>query len=217
LRKPLDFYIEKYGSPIYGLLKMQILMNKQLNRGQDGAGVATIKLNPEFGSRYIARERSKSKYAVSDVFENIFNRYKEITPEIKSNITEFKKEYAFAGEVILGHLRYGTHGKHSIESVHPFLRQNNWMSRNLVLAGNYNMTNVKEMYQQLIDLGQQPKEISDNVTMLEKIGHFLDQENERLFRQYREETSDNLEIATLIKENLSLENVLKNSFKKAIF
>lgn len=213
LRKPLDFYIEKYGSPIYGLLKMQILMNKQLNRGQDGAGVATIKLNPEFGCRYIARERSKSKYAVSDVFGNIFNRYTEIAPEIKSNITELKKEYAFAGEVILGHLRYGTHGKHSIESVHPFLRQNNWMSRNLVLAGNYNMTNVKEMYQQLIDLGQQPKEISDNVTMLEKIGHFLDQENERLFRQFREETSDNLEIASLIKENLSLENVLKNSFK----
>jgi len=213
LRKPLEFYAEKYGTPIYGLLKMQILMNKQLNRGQDGAGVATIKLNPEFGCRYIARERSKSKYAVSEVFQNIFARYKDVPGEKREDMLYFKKDYPFAGEVLLGHLRYGTHGKHSIESVHPFLRQNNWMSRNLVLAGNYNMTNVQEMYQQLIDLGQQPKEISDNVTMLEKIGHFLDEENERLFHLFKQDTSDNLKIAQMIKDNLSLENVLKNSFK----
>jgi amidophosphoribosyltransferase len=213
LRKPLEFYKEKYGTELYGLKKLQMLMGKQLNRGQDGAGLAVIKLDPNFGNRYIARERARGSNAVGTIFEKINKKYQSLNPN-KINTTErLKGKYAYAGELLLGHLRYATHGKNSIENIHPFLRQNNWMSRNLVLAGNYNVTNVQEMYQQLIKLGQHPKEISDNVTMLEKIGHFLDEENADLYHQYKADGMDNLEIAAQIKANLNLENVLKHAFK----
>ncbi|MDA8930875.1 MAG: class II glutamine amidotransferase [Bacteroidia bacterium] len=213
LRKPLEYYKEKYGTELYGLNKLQMLMNKQLNRGQDGAGMAVIKLDPKYGSRYIARERAKGAGAVSTLFERVNKRLASLDP-VKANDTAWlKKKYPYAGEILLGHLRYATHGKNSIENIHPFLRQNNWMSRNLVLAGNYNVTNVREMYQQLIDLGQHPKEISDNVTMLEKIGHFLDDENERLYHESKSQGLDSLASAEYIKNNLNLENVLKNSFK----
>lgn len=188
-------------------------MGKQLNRGQDGAGIGVIKLDPAFGKRYIARKRAKSKNAVADIFETVSKSYQNLNPKKREDPKWLKANYAYAGELLLGHLRYGTHGKNSIENIHPFLRQNNWMSRNLVLAGNYNMTNVHEMYEQLIELGQQPKEISDNVTMLEKIGHFLDEENERLYHQYRKEEKDGKAIASKIKENLDIQQVLTNSFK----
>lgn len=213
LRKPLDYYREKYGSALYGIKKLQLLMGKQLNRGQDGAGLAVIKLDPQYGNRYIARERSRSSNAVASLFERIDERFQALDQEMVNHTSWLKQHYPYAGELMLGHLRYATHGKNSIENIHPFLRQNNWMSRNLVLAGNYNMTNVQEMYHQLIQLGQHPKEISDNVTMLEKIGHFLDEENQELYHQYREEKLDNLEIATKIKNNLDLGKVLRNSFK----
>lgn len=213
LRKPLDYYKEKYGTQLYGLKKLQMLMNKQLNRGQDGAGLAVIKLDPQFGHRYIARQRAKGTGAVSTLFERVNKKYANLNQDKVHKTNWLKKNYAYGGELLLGHLRYATHGKNSIENIHPFLRQNNWMSRNLVLAGNYNVTNVKEMYQQLIDLGQHPKEISDNVTMLEKIGHFLDEENARLYHNCKEKGLDNLEIADHIKNNLNLENVLKNAFK----
>ena len=213
LRKPLEFYREKYGTELYGLKKLQLLMGKQLNRGQDGAGLAVIKLDPQFGNRYIARERSIGSNAVSSLFQKVDQRFNELNVEMLNHTTWLKQHYAYAGELLLGHLRYATHGKNSIENIHPFLRQNNWMSRNLVLAGNYNVTNTKEMYQQLIELGQHPKEISDNVTMLEKIGHFLDEENARLYHEYKEAGMDSREIAHGIKENLNLENVLKNAFK----
>jgi amidophosphoribosyltransferase len=157
LRKPLEFYREKYGTELYGLKKLQMLMNKQLNRGQDGAGLAAIKLNPEFGSRYIARERAIGSGAVGTLFDRLNKRYQSLNSEKVSNTSWLKKNYPYAGELLLGHLRYATHGKNSIENVHPFLRQNNWMSRNLVLAGNYNMTNVQAMYRQLIDLGTTSK------------------------------------------------------------
>jgi len=208
LRKPLEFYKEKYGTELYGIKKLQMLMSKQLNRGQDGAGLAVIKLDPAYGHRYIARERAQDSNAVSTLFERINHKYKALDPTLRSKTPWLKENYPYAGEVLLGHLRYATHGKNSIENIHPFLRQNNWMSRNLVLAGNYNMTNVHDMYQQLIALGQHPKEISDNVTMLEKIGHFLDEENTRLYKDYKDQNMDNLEIAAQIKANLSLENVL---------
>ena len=213
LRKPLEYYKEKYGTQLYGLKKLQMLMNKQLNRGQDGAGLAVIKLDPQFGHRYIARQRAKGTGAVSTLFERVNKKFAGLNQDKVHKTNWLKKNYAYGGELLLGHLRYATHGKNSIENIHPFLRQNNWMSRNLVLAGNYNVTNVKEMYQQLIDLGQHPKEISDNVTMLEKIGHFLDEENARLYRNCKEKGFDNLEIADHIKNNLNLENVLKNAFK----
>lgn len=213
LRKPLEYYKEKYGTQLYGLKKLQMLMNKQLNRGQDGAGLAVIKLDPQFGHRYIARQRAKGTGAVSTLFERVNKKFAGLNQDKVHKTNWLKKNYAYGGELLLGHLRYATHGKNSIENIHPFLRQNNWMSRNLVLAGNYNVTNVKEMYQQLIDLGQHPKEISDNVTMLEKIGHFLDEENSRLYRDCKEKGFDNLEIADHIKNNLNLENILKNAFK----
>jgi amidophosphoribosyltransferase len=213
LRKPLEYYREKYGTELIGIEKLQMLMNKQLNRGQDGSGLAVIKLNPEFGHRYIARERAKGSNAVSTLFERVNQKFSELDKEKAKDTDWLKKNYAYAGELLLGHLRYATHGKDSIENIHPFLRQNNWMSRNLVLAGNYNMTNVNEMYQQLIQLGQHPKEISDNVTMLEKIGHFLDEENARLYRECKEKGMDNFAIADFIKNNLNLQNVLKSAFK----
>lgn len=213
LLKPLEFYKDKYGSHLYGLKKLQLLMAKQLNRGQDGAGLATIKLNPEYGKRYVARKRSNSKNALLDIFEEIMTAYAALDPEKVEDTKWFKKNFPYAGELLLGHLRYGTHGKNSIENIHPFFRQNNWMSRSLVLAGNYNLTNVDELYELLINLGQHPKEISDNVTVLEKIGHFLDEENERLFHQYREEDIDGIEIAAKIKSNLNLGNVLRSAFR----
>ena len=213
LKKPLEFYLTKYGTPLYGLKKLQLLMAKQLNRGQDGAGIGVIKLNPKYGQRYIARKRSISKNAVADMFYEINKKFDALNFEKTKDIEWLKDNFAYAGELLIGHLRYGTHGGNSIENIHPFLRQNNWMSRNLVLAGNYNMTNVEEMFQHLIELGQQPKEISDNVTMLEKIGHFIDEENELIFRKYRNQGLTHLEITVKIKEELNIENILKRSFK----
>ena len=214
LLKPLEYFNEKYGTPFYGLKKLQLLMAKQINRGQDGAGIGVIKLDPQFGQRYIARKRSNSKNPVADIFEDVNLSLSELDQDNLKNGLYLKEHFPYAGELLLGHLRYGTHGGNSLENLHPFLRQNNWMCRNLVLAGNYNLTNVDELFTQLIELGQQPKEISDNVTMLEKIGHFLDEENERLFKIYKQEGYSNFEITEKIKDNLSVENILRNAFKR---
>ena len=214
LLKPLEYFNEKYGTPFYGLKKLQLLMAKQINRGQDGAGIGVIKLDPQFGQRYIARKRSNSKNPVADIFEDVNASLAELDQDNLKNGLYLKEHFPYAGELLLGHLRYGTHGGNSLENLHPFLRQNNWMCRNLVLAGNYNLTNVDELFTQLIELGQQPKEISDNVTMLEKIGHFLDEENERLFKIYKQEGYSNFEITEKIKDNLSVENILRNAFKR---
>jgi len=213
LKHPLTYYQNKYGTPIWGLSKLQMLMAKQLNRGQDGAGIGIVKLNPDYGQRYIARKRSNSKNALTDVFSEVMSAWDKLTDEQKKDENWLKANYPYAGEILLGHLRYGTHGRNSLENIHPFLRQNNWMSRNLMIAGNYNLTNVDELFKQLISLGQQPKEISDNVTVLEKIGHFLDEENQLLFRKYRDEGLDNEEIADAIRDNLSVENILRKAFK----
>ncbi len=214
LLKPLEYFNEKYGTPFYGLKKLQLLMAKQINRGQDGAGIGVIKLDPQFGQRYIARKRSNSRNPVADIFEDVNASLAELDQDNLKNGLYLKEHFPYAGELLLGHLRYGTHGGNSLENLHPFLRQNNWMCRNLVLAGNYNLTNVDELFTQLIELGQQPKEISDNVTMLEKIGHFLDEENERLFKIYKQEGYSNFEITEKIKDNLSVENILRNAFKR---
>lgn len=214
LLKPLEYFTEKYGTPLYGLKKLQLLMAKQINRGQDGAGMGIIKLDPQFGQRYLARKRSNSKNAIADIFEEVNKDLKSLDKSNLNNALYLKEHFPYAGELMLGHLRYGTHGGNSLENLHPFLRQNNWMCRNLVLAGNYNLTNVDELFTQLIELGQQPKEISDNVTMLEKIGHFLDEENERLFKIFKDQGYSNFDITEKIKENLSVENILKNAFKR---
>jgi amidophosphoribosyltransferase len=174
LLKPLEFYKEKYGTAFYGIQKMYLMMEKQHNRGQDGAGFASIKFDVEPGQRYISRVRSNASQPIQDVFAQINERInEEMTnhPEYANNVALQKENIPYLGELFLGHVRYGTFGKNSIESVHPFLRQSNWMHRNLILAGNFNMTNVKELFQNLIELGQHPKEMADTVTVMEKIGH----------------------------------------------
>jgi amidophosphoribosyltransferase len=217
LLKPLSFYQQKYGTALYGLNKLYLLMEKQHNRGQDGAGVATIKLDIEPGKRYISRHRSMASNAVADIFEYIQKKFAEIqkeTPEKMADAEWLKEHVSFTGEVLLGHLRYGTHGKNSIESCHPFLRQNNWMTRNLVIAGNFNMTNVDELLQQLYDLGQHPKEKADTITVLEKMGHFIDTENQGLFDQYkREGVNDNMEISKMIANDMDVAKILRKSAK----
>jgi len=217
LLKPLSFYQQKYGTALYGINKLYLLMEKQHNRGQDGAGVATIKLDIEPGKRYISRHRSMASNAVADIFEYIQKKFADIqkeTPEKMQDAAWLKEHVSFTGEVLLGHLRYGTHGKNSIENCHPFLRQNNWMTRNLVIAGNFNMTNVDELLQQLYDLGQHPKEKADTVTVLEKIGHFIDTENQGLFDQYkREGLDDNIQISKLIANDMDVAKILRKSAK----
>lgn len=217
LLKPLSYYQKKYGTALYGLNKLYLLMEKQHNRGQDGAGVATIKLDIAPGKRYISRHRSMASNAVADIFEYIQKKFADIqkeTPEKMLDADWLKEHVSFTGEVLLGHLRYGTHGKNSIESCHPFLRQNNWQTRNLVIAGNFNMTNVDELLQQLYDLGQHPKEQADTITVLEKMGHFIDTENQGLFDQYkREGLNDNVEISKLIANDMDVAKILTKSAK----
>lgn len=216
LLKPLSYYQEKYGTSLYGLNKLYLLMEKQHNRGQDGAGIATIKLNVKPGNRYISRHRSMEKNAVQDIFSYVMKKFAAVekeSPALLNDAEWLKENISFTGEVLLGHLRYGTHGKNSIEACHPFLRQNNWMTRNLVIAGNFNMTNVDELLQQLYDLGQHPKERADTVTVLEKIGHFLDDENQFLFDQFKREGYDNAEISQLIANHLKVNRILKKSAK----
>ncbi len=216
LKKPLAFYQEKYGTSLYGLNKLYLLMSKQQNRGQDGAGVATIKLDIPPGERYISRHRSTSKNAVPEIFEHIHNRLIEVEANDPINFMDpewLKHNAPYTGELLLGHLRYGTFGGNNIEQCHPFLRQNNWITRNLIVAGNFNMTNVNELLEQLYELGQHPKEKADTVTVLEKIGHFLDDENQKLFDYYRSLGHGNVEITKLIAENLDVANVLTRSAK----
>src|ERR1043166_7035574 len=177
LLKPLSYYHEKYGSALYGLKKLYLLMEKQHNRGQDGAGVAAIKLDPHPGETYVYRQRANGSGAIAEIFEKIDNKInKALGKEQIKNPAALKKDAPFVGELLLGHLRYGTHGGISKDLCHPFIRENNWMSRNLVLAGNFNLTNVDELFDLLVDLGQHPREKADTVTMLEKMGHFLDEE-----------------------------------------
>lgn len=214
LRKPLSYYIEKYGSASYAAKKLYLLMEKQKNRGQDGAGVANIKINQEPGLKYISRYRSIENDPISDIFKKINRKYQKAAKQEDKFLDEYwlTQNVAFTGELWLGHLRYGTHGKNSIENCHPLLRQNNWRSRSLAMAGNFNMTNVDQLVQILVDLGQHPKERSDTVTVLEKIGHFLDEENQEIFNKYKDKYS-NKEIADIIANELDLLKVLKKSCK----
>lgn len=214
LKKPLEFYHEKYGTALYGLYRMQLLMQKMRNRGQDGAGIVTIKLDAEPGKRYISRKRSNSVNYLQDLFNDVFNNFRGLKPSLLNDPVWLQKHMPYTGELLMGHLRYGTHGANTIETVHPFLRQNNWISRNLVLAGNFNLTNVEELFAELVSFGQYPKEKSDTVTILEKIGHFLDDEVQRLFNWYKPDGYTNEEINQFIFDNLDLQRLLRRACKK---
>ena len=216
LLKPLEFYKEKYGTAFYGIQKMYLLMEKQHNRGQDGAGFASIKLDVEPGERYISRVRSNAAQPIQDVFAQInerINSEMSSHPEYANDVALQKANIPYLGEVFLGHVRYGTFGKNSIESVHPFLRQNNWMHRNLILAGNFNMTNVKELFQSLVELGQHPKEMADTVTVMEKIGHFLDDAVTDLYQECKNAGLNKREASPVIAEKLDVARILTRASK----
>jgi len=216
LLKPLEYYKEKYGSAFYGVNKMYLMMEKQHNRGQDGAGFASIKLDTNPGERYISRVRSIAQQPIQDIFGQINSRINQVLtehPEYQDDVALQKKHVPYIGEVLLGHVRYGTFGKNSVESVHPFLRQNNWMHRNLILAGNFNMTNVKELFQNLVDLGQHPKEYTDTITIMEKIGHFLDDAVSKIYKDLKKEGYSKHECSPLIAERLKVHKILKRAAK----
>jgi amidophosphoribosyltransferase len=216
LLKPLEYYKEKYGTAFYGVNKMYLMMEKQHNRGQDGAGFASIKLDTKPGERYISRVRSIAQQPIQDIFDQINDRVnKELTehPEYASDVALQKRHIPYVGELLLGHVRYGTFGKNSVESVHPFLRQNNWMHRNLILAGNFNMTNVKQLFKNLVDLGQHPKEYTDTITVMEKIGHFLDDAVSKIYKTLKKEGYNKNECSPLIAKRLNLAKILRKAAK----
>ena len=215
LLKPLEFFQEKYGTALYGLNKMYLLMQKQHNRGQDGVGIANIKLDVPAGKRYISRKRSIESNPIQDLFEKVNKRFVELEindPEKLKNPKWMKENLPFTGELYLGHLRYGTFGGNTIEQCHPFLRQNNWKTRNVVLAGNFNLTNVNELFNELVELGQHPKQKTDTVTILEKIGHFLDEENDSIYYKHKG-LLNKKQITSKIEEEIDIQKILKNSAK----
>ena len=216
LLKPLEFYIEKYRTVSYGLNKLYLLMEKQHNRGQDGAGVAVIKLNPQPGTPFINRHRSIARQAIPDLFEHIFRSFpkeRKAGQQPEAEAQWYKQHVPFVGELLMGHLRYGTHGKQSIENVHPFIRENNWMTRNLVLAGNFNMTNSDELFMKLIELGQHPRDKGDTVTVMEKFGHFLDDEIQQIFDRYKDQGYTNRDITEFISRDLKVKRILTRAAK----
>ncbi len=216
LLKPLSYYQEKYGTAFYGVNKMYLMLEKQHNRGQDGAGFASIKLDMPPGKRFMSRVRSAKAQPIQDIFEQINGRISaalEEHPEYQNDVQLQKENIPYVGEVLLGHVRYGTFGKNSIESVHPFLRQNNWMHRNLIVAGNFNMTNVRELFGNLVDLGQHPKEMADTVTVMEKIGHFLDDSVNKLYKKIKKEGFTKKEASAIIAERLNVAKILRKAAK----
>jgi amidophosphoribosyltransferase len=216
LLKPLEYYKKKYGTAFYGINKMYLIMEKQHNRGQDGAGFASIKLNMDPGQRYISRVRSVAQQPIQDVFAQInerINKVLEANPQLTEGVSNHKHMIPYLGEVMLGHVRYGTFGNNSVESVHPFLRQNNWMHRNLILAGNFNMTNVRQLFRNLVELGQHPKDYTDTITIMEKIGHFLDDAVAKQYKKLKKEGYSKIECSSLIAERLSIKKILKKAAK----
>ena len=216
LLKPLEYYKEKYGTAFYGVNKMYLMMEKQHNRGQDGAGFASIKLDVNPGERYISRVRSNANQPIQDIFAQINARANaefEADPGLKADVAAQKSKIPYLGELFLGHVRYGTFGGNSVEHVHPFLRQNNWMHRNLIIAGNFNMTNTTELFNNLTKLGMHPKEKADTVTVMEKIGHFLDDEVRKLYKKAKGKGLSKIEASPYIARKLNLARVLKRASK----
>lgn len=214
LLKPLEYYKKKYGTTLWGLQKLYILMEKQRNRGQDGAGIVSLKFNQKPGKKYLDRVRSNGDNPIQDCFNHIYSGFTKVeqeNPNDYNNLEWSKSNTPFVGELYIGHLRYGTFGRNSIDYVHPVMRENNWKSKNLALAGNFNLTNVDELFQSLCEKGQHPKDYSDTVTILEKVGYFLDEENQNLYRKYKNEGKTNAEITPLIEDNIDIQNILANS------
>ncbi|MTB49619.1 amidophosphoribosyltransferase [Lewinella sp. W8] len=214
LRKPLAYYHQKYGTALHGLKCLQLLMRKMRNRGQDGAGMATIKLDHPPGKKFISRKRSNAANYLDDLWEGVYRRFDQLSEEQINDPEYLKANLPYTGELMMGHLRYGTHGSNDIETCHPFLRQSNWKTRCLIVAGNFNLTNVDELFQQLVDLGQFPKEKSDTVTVLEKIGHFLDDEVQRIHQWHKPEGYSNIEINDIIAKELDVQRLLRRASKK---
>ena len=214
LKKPLSYYHKTYGTPLHGLKCLQLLMRKMRNRGQDGAGMATIKLDHPPGKKFISRKRSNAANYLDDLWAGVYKRFDALTPEQLADADWLKANLPYTGEVMMGHLRYGTHSTNAIETCHPFLRQSNWKTRCLIVAGNFNLTNVNELFQELVDLGQYPKEKSDTVTVLEKIGHFLDDEVQRIHTWHKPDGHSNIEINDIIAEELDVQRLLKRASKK---
>ena len=216
LLKPLEYYKEKYGTAFYAVNKMYLMMEKQHNRGQDGAGIATIKFDMQPGDRYIARVRSAEKQPIQDIFDQINTRIQGVLddhPDQREDLDFLKEHIPYLGELMLGHVRYGTFGQNSIENVHPFLRQNNWMHRNLIVAGNFNMTNVQEMFNELVRIGQHPKAMADTVTVMERIGHFLDDAVAKLYKDAKREGYNKREASSIIAERLDVARILRKAAK----
>ncbi|MBT8274769.1 MAG: amidophosphoribosyltransferase [Bacteroidia bacterium] len=214
LLKPLEYYHEKYGTAFYGVNKMYLMMEKQHNRGQDGAGFASIKMDVSPGERYISRVRSNAAQPIQDIFSQINDRINsefKSHPEYSGDVAAQKKNIPYIGELLLGHVRYGTFGINSVENVHPFLRQNNWMHRNLIIAGNFNMTNTTHLFNNLIKLGMHPKEKADTITVMEKIGHFLDDAVRKLYKKAKADGLNKMEASPFIAENLNIAKILKKS------
>ena len=217
LRKPLEYYLGKYGTSFYALNKMHLMMQKQHNRGQDGAGIANVKMDMEPGVKYINRYRSNTATPIVDTFNHIYSKFIEVEkerPKLLKDVNWLKRNMAFTGEVFLGHLRYGTFGGHGVENLHPVMRESNWITKNLVLAGNFNMTNVDELFGHLVELGQYPIETTDTITILEKIGHFLDEENEVHYQKYKKQGLVKREISDKIAEDLNIQQILINAAKR---
>jgi len=216
LLKPLEYYLAKYGTPLYGINKLHLMMQKQHNRGQDGAGIACLKYDLDPGNKYINRIRSNSVSPIQDIFKRVYKPFTKLSsqhPERVNDIQWLKNNMEFSGELFMGHLRYGTFGSNKLENLQPMIRFNNWMTKTVVLAGNFNMTNVDELFNLLIDLGQYPVETSDTITIMEKIGHFLDQENEKLYQQFKKEGLEKRDISPRIANGLNVEEILRNSSK----
>ncbi len=213
LRKPLDFYRKKYGTALYGLNKMYLLLQKQHNRGQDGAGLVSLKIDAPPGGHALHRERSTDRQPIKDVFDKVFRHFEKAKAHLHDS-EYLKNNMPFAGELLLGHLRYGTFGGNTVESCHPFLRPNNWRTRYLALAGNFNMTNVDELFDRLIELGQSPSDRADTVTVMERIGHFLDKNVQALFTKYKTEGYSNQEISELIADNIDVQAILQRAAKR---
>ena len=216
LLKPLEYYLSEYGTPLYGLNKLHLMMQKQHNRGQDGAGIAGLKFNLPPGNKYIHRLRSNSSAPIQDIFKSVYEPFSALNSQHHQRLKDvnwLKQNMAFTGELFMGHLRYGTFGANNLENLQPMIRFNNWMTKTLVLAGNFNMTNVDELFNLLIDLGQYPVETSDSVTIMEKIGHFLDQENERLYQHFKAQGLDKREISPQISDHINVRDILVNSSK----
>ncbi len=217
LLKPLEYYQVKYGTGFYALNKMHLMMQKQHNRGQDGAGIANIKLDPEPGMKYINRYRSNSSTPIIDTFKHIYSAFNELHkshPDLLKDVNWLKRNMEFTGEVFLAHLRYGTFGGHGVKNLHPVMRRSNWLTKNLVLAGNFNLTNVDELFGQLVELGQYPVETTDTITILEKIGHFLDEENEIHYQKYKKLGFVKREISDKIAKDLNIRQILANAAKR---